>query len=110
MNHQGKFVNAEAIVREVIAMQCRVLGPGYPDTLTSGMNLAATLDSQGKFADAEAMLAVQSHVRGPEHPETLRSGVNLATTLSAQDKHTDAETILREVLAVLCRILGPEHP
>jgi hypothetical protein len=32
-----------------------VLGKDHPDTLASMMNLASSLDSQGKYAEAEAI-------------------------------------------------------
>jgi hypothetical protein len=91
-----------------------LLGAEHPDTLTSANNLAWSLSSQGKHADAERILrevfGARKRVLGAEHPNTLLSASNLATTLSDQGKHADAERIQREVHEVLKRILGAEHP
>ena len=58
-------------------------------------NLATSLDSQGKHAEAEEMLrevlAVRTRVLGAEHPATLTTTDNLATSLSRQGKHAEAE-------------------
>ena len=85
-----------------------------PERLTAAHNLALSLDSQGKHAEAEEMrcevLAVRKRVLGAEHPDTLTTASNLASSLSDQGKHAEAEEMLREVLAVRKRVLGAEHP
>jgi tetratricopeptide (TPR) repeat protein len=84
------------------------------ERLAAAGNLGSALNSQGKYAEAEAryhdVLVVQRRVLGPEHPETLATANNLANTLNAQGKHAEAETMYREVLAVERQVLGPEHP
>ena len=85
-----------------------------PERLEAANNLATSLDSQGKHAEAEemlrAVLAVRKRVQGAEHPDTLTTAHNLANSLYSQRKHAEAEEILREVLAVRKRVLGAEHP
>jgi tetratricopeptide (TPR) repeat protein len=78
------------------------------------MNLANTLLSQGKHAEAEttyrAVLALQQRVLGPEHPNTMDTFANLASALRSQGNYAEAETTYRAVLAIQQRVLGPEHP
>jgi hypothetical protein len=50
--HDGKYVKAERINREVLGVQRRVLGEEHPEMLSSANNLAISLSDQGKEADA----------------------------------------------------------
>jgi hypothetical protein len=51
----GQYGEAKQIGRTAVAASKKVLGPEYPDTLTSRSNLAMVLDRQGKYKEAEAM-------------------------------------------------------
>jgi hypothetical protein len=83
LHGHGKDVEAEAVYREVLVIQHRVLGPEHPNTLATATNLANTLHPQGKDVEAEAVyrdvLVVQQRVLGSEHPHTLVTARNLAT-------------------------------
>ena len=67
---QGKYDEAVAMEREVLAVRKRVLGAEHPDTLTAASNLAASLKSQEKYDEAEKMerevLAVSKRVLGAD--------------------------------------------
>ena len=110
----GKYPDAEAEYRAVLAIRQRVLGPEHPETLGSRNNLANALYSQGKYPEAEAeyraVLATNERVLGPEHSETLGCRNNLANALDAQGNHAEAEAEYRAVLAIRERVLGPENP
>jgi hypothetical protein len=45
LDDQGKFTEAEAMYREVLAVERRVLGPDHPNTLVTAGNLAACIRS-----------------------------------------------------------------
>jgi hypothetical protein len=111
---QGRYGEAEAMYRETLAVQQRVLGSANPETLNTASNLADVLNAQGKYSEAETMfretLAVQERVLGSEHPDTLNTASNLAIALDLQGKYSEAETLYRETLAVQQRVLGSEHP
>jgi hypothetical protein len=72
---QGKHVDAERILREVLGVQKQALGTDHPDTLISALHLATSLSKQGKHVEAEQMLhaalASLQRVLGPAHPNTL---------------------------------------
>ena len=51
---QGKYPEAEALQRQVLEAQERVLGPDHPHTLTTKSHLATSLSRQGKHPEAEA--------------------------------------------------------
>jgi hypothetical protein len=66
--HQGKYDEAEKILREVLAVTTRVLGADHPHTLTTAGNLARSLWLQGKYDESEKMerevLEVRKRVQG----------------------------------------------
>lgn len=46
---------------------------------------------------------------GAKHPDTLTNMSNLTWVLSSQRKYKEAEVINRQTLALLEKVLGPEH-
>ena len=110
---QGKYAEAEQMLRELLDVMRRVLGPEHPGTLTTMDELGCSLCGQGKYAEAEQMfrelLGVKRRVLEPEHPHTLATMCNLAGSLSRLGKHAEAERMFRELLDAQRRVLGPEH-
>ena len=110
----GRGREVEPILREVVALRERVLGPEHPDTLTSRNNLALALRAEGKYAEAEkedrALIAIEERVLGPKHLHIYRSQWALAAVLQSQSKYSDAEEIYKRVIPFFERMLGPEHP
>jgi hypothetical protein len=49
---QGKYVEAEAILREVIVVQQMVLGTEQPDTLMTAIDMAICVRSAGAVANS----------------------------------------------------------
>ena len=92
--------------REVLAVMQRVLGAEHPSTLTTAVNLAASLMHQGKHDEAEKMqrevLAVEKRVLGAEHPSTLTAANNLALSLKNLGKHDEAEK-MQQIGRASCR-------
>lgn len=111
---QGKYPDAERLVREVITERERVLGPVDPETLKARYWLAVVLSAQGKNAEAEtedrAVIKLQEKILGAEHPEILRTRKNLVATLLDQGKYTEAEAECRALLKISDKVLGPEDP
>ncbi len=112
---QGLDEKAEQILREVHAVELRLLGPQidnqHPDTLSTASNLATSLGNQGKHAQCKQINcevhAMCVRVLGPEHPDTLTTAGNLARSLDGLGKHEKAE---QEMHGIEMRVLGPEHP
>ena len=94
-------------------MQERLLGPEHPSTLNTANNLAQSLATQGKYADAERIKSevygVCKRVLGLEHPDTLTTASNLAVTLFEQRNYTEAQLLIEATLEVQRRVLGPNH-
>jgi hypothetical protein len=71
-------------------VQERLLGPEHPSTLNTANNLAQSLATQGKYADAERIKSevygVCKRVLGLEHPDTLSAAGNLNCGHYARDR------------------------
>ena len=78
-------------------------------------NLATSLSRQGKHAGAaeiqREVLAQKTRLRilGAEHESTLTSATNMVATLSNSGQKAEAEQLLRDMLALARRALGPTH-
>jgi tetratricopeptide (TPR) repeat protein len=93
---------AEQTIRRALEGWEKVLGKEHPSTLTGVSNLAAVLQHQKKYKEAERMnrqtLEGRERVLGKEHPDTLISVSNLAPVLQDQGKYEDAEQMYRRAL------------
>ena len=69
---QGRFGEAEPLVKRSIAILEKALGPEHPDVASSLNTLASVYKSQGRYGEAEPLfkrsLAIWEKVLGPEHP------------------------------------------
>ena len=110
----GKYVEAERIHRQELAICERVLGKEHRDTLSSMDNLAQVLRRQGRYIEAEQIqqqtLELDKKVLGPEHPDTLACMDGLARLLRKQGKYVEAERLHRQTLELDKKVLGPEDP
>ncbi|MCI0540831.1 MAG: tetratricopeptide repeat protein [Verrucomicrobiales bacterium] len=111
---QGKFIEAEAILRNVLATRRRILGSDDLSVAYLLDDLAVALAEQGKVREAEPMLrellTVSRNLLPAEHPMIVRSLGNLAEVLGRLNKLAEAETLHREALAMQKRLIGGEHP
>ena len=71
----------------MLQVRRRWFGEDHPDTASSLNNLAQILRTQGKYAEAEALLrkalAIRLKAMGEDHPETARAYGNLAANLES---------------------------
>src|SRR3989442_154683 len=111
---QGQYSDAEKVLRGLIEIRSRVLGPEHPDTLWSRNNLAKALGGQGKYAEAEAefraVLKLLDKVLGPEHPDTLQSCYDFAFGLRRQNRLEEANEFAQRAAGSARKVLGPDHP
>jgi tetratricopeptide (TPR) repeat protein len=110
---QGHYNDAENILRSVVLVRTRVLGPEHPDTLKSRGRLDGALWKEYKYteadADSRALIKLEEKVLGPEHPDTLSARSVLANLLRDQDKFAEAEKEDAELIKLREKVLGPEH-
>lgn len=111
---QGKFAEAEPLLRQSVEISRRTLGADAAGTLMVMSNLALALTELGRLDEAirlsEETIAIKSRVLGPEHPQTLPTMINLAAIYCMAGRMNDAVALGQKVVAVRERVLGPEHP
>ena len=111
---QGKYGDAEKLVRNVIEVRTRILGPEHLDTLESRHRLIYSLSRQTKYAEAEAeardVLRVQEKVLGSEPVDTSVTRYYLADALVGQGKFSEAESLGREIIPQIEEVFGSTHP
>jgi serine/threonine protein kinase len=112
LNHEGKSIEAEQMLRRSLDGLSHVLGEG-PDTLQAMHDLGWLYTEQGKFAQAEPLLAqaleVGRRVLGEGHPDTLDDMIDLARMYRWQGRWARGEPLLVQALEVARRALGEEH-
>jgi tetratricopeptide (TPR) repeat protein len=110
----GRFAEAEAEYRTVLAARIRSLGAKHPLTLTTWNHLAYALSQQRRFSEAETeyrqVLKARSQLLGPEHSDTLTTQKNLADVLYGQKRYEEAAEHYEHVLNAQLRTLRPDHP
>jgi tetratricopeptide (TPR) repeat protein len=111
---QGRYEEAEPLLRWALADRERLLGASHPDTASSLNNLAVLYRAQGKYEEAEPLyervLAIYERELGASHPRTASSLNNLAALYNTQGKYAEAEPLCQRALEICLRTLGKEHP
>ncbi|HXO25975.1 MAG TPA: tetratricopeptide repeat protein [Thermoanaerobaculia bacterium] len=114
LDNKGDYAGAEALHREALAMQRRLLGSEHPEVARSLNKLANVLDDKGNYTGAEALyreaLAMRQKLMGKEHQDVAASLANLASVLTDEGDYIGAEALHREALAMQRKLLGNEHP
>jgi CHAT domain-containing protein/Tfp pilus assembly protein PilF len=110
----GKYGDAAARARRVLALRKAVLGERHPDYAASLNNLAFLLYSQGAYAAArplfEQALAINKVVLGERHPDYAQSLNNLAELLRSQADYAAARPLCEQALGIRKAVLGEQHP
>ena len=100
---QGRYAEAEPLIKRSLAIREKVLGRDHPDVARSLNNLAELYERQGRYADAEPLferaLAVRERAVGPDHPDTARSMNNLAAFYAASGLPADALPLVQRMIA-----------
>jgi tetratricopeptide (TPR) repeat protein len=111
---RAAYSQAAQLLRDVLAMNEKALGPQHLDTATSLNNLAILLGEQGDYPGArplfERALAIREKVLGPKHPQTATSLGSLAVLLHDNGDRAAAQPLYERALAIHEKLLGPEHP
>ncbi len=109
----GNLVEAERIVRTLLAERRERYGENDPRTLASRQKLAMVLSERGDLAGAEvearATLERLTEVFGADHVSTLVTRHTLAATLLQEGKLDEAEQHERAVLAGFEQQFGERH-
>jgi tetratricopeptide (TPR) repeat protein len=114
LEDEGKLAEAEAMMRQTLAIERRVLGDDHPSTTLTMNNLAVLLANQARYDEAEALHreALERRKRSlpAEAPDTLQSMYNLSRVLMLRGRYAEAEPLLREAIEKRRKVLGELHP
>jgi tetratricopeptide (TPR) repeat protein len=104
---------AVAYWRDLVAVSDRVLGPGHPDTLIVGEQLAGACLAAGRASDAvpwfQWVLTRRIRALGPDHLDTIESRRSLGHALVAARQADEAISVLDGTVADYERVHGPDH-
>jgi Tetratricopeptide repeat len=114
VEHHGGHAEAEAIYRNVLENQRRVLGGEHPDALRTSQQLAWVIGEQGRFDEAEPRLretsTAQMETLGIDHTDTQNTLHDLAWATAGKNHYQEGEDLCRRVLDARERTIGSEHP
>jgi len=111
-SQQGKLAEAEASLRETLAIQRKRLGGKHPDVIRTLDWLAYILEQQRRLAEAEvlrreALELVQVH-RGQDSREAFESLTSLVRNLASQQRSFEAEGLAYKSLTALEKLCSDQ--
>ena len=111
---QGRYAEAELLIRQTIERREKAFGPEHPASLTANCNLALLLAKKGQSEAAEKLfrqiLERQEVVLGLNSPKTLLVVQFLARVLHDQGLFAEAESLYRRAMEGSERVHGSQHP
>jgi tetratricopeptide (TPR) repeat protein/tRNA A-37 threonylcarbamoyl transferase component Bud32 len=111
---QRSFEEAERILREVLAIRLKLVGPQHHFTLLTQADLAGVLLETGRLDEAEHLfldtLAAQKKLLGELNPATLTTTSELAALYHRRGSLDSAASLRHQVLEGRRKVLGAEHP
>ncbi len=100
--NQGRYANAQPLLKRALAIHEKALGPGHPSVATSLNNLADLYERQGRYADAEPLykraLVIRGQTFGPDHPDVATSLNNLALLYRNESRYADALPLVQTTI------------
>ena len=110
---QGRFAEAEVILREAVDQSQQRFGRQHPSAVAATTNLTLCLIDQKRYRDAELLLRplIESLLKLDTDNHMLATAYNnLAGSLIGQDLYADAESALRTAATIETKIFRPDHP
>ncbi len=108
------FDTAEPAIRELLAIQRRVLGNDHRQTMASINNLGAAFLGAGRYEDAEPLLdeALERRTRilGENDADTITTMNNLVVVYNYTGRQAKSAVLLPRALAALRQRYGNEDP
>lgn len=112
LEHLGRMKEAEAVLREALAMRQRLLGDADPRTAAVHTLLAWTLmkSARAREGEASANLAVAAWRKNPRDPGLRDAAKTLASIFHHTNRHDESIALFEEELSYLREAHGAEHP
>ncbi len=110
----GRYEETEALFRESLDINLRLLGERHPDIATSMNNLAFVLQDEGDLDGAQQLyeqaLDIRRESLGETHPLTAQSLNNLAFLYHERGDAQRALDLSRQAVATYRRAYPGDHP
>lgn len=110
---QGKYDEAEAIIKKALVIREQALGPNDPAVALALNNLGLVYQARGSAQLAEEnyrrVLMIEEKTLGVNHPEYARTLTNLAVVCQELGKYGEAEASFKRALDIRERIQGPDQ-
>jgi len=110
---QGRYQEAETLLKKLFDESSSTLGDYHPDTLKAMNQLAILLCHQEKYREAESLvkenLEQSRRMSGESHSDTLKAMISLASVYRNQKKDHKAEPIYHAILTTCRRYLGGDE-
>ncbi len=99
---QGRFTEAEPLLKRALSIREKALGPAHPDVIQSLNNLAGLYHDQGRTAEAEPLLkrAQDLEERTAAQVALWQSYMALGTAAHQKGKYAEAEINFKAGLAI----------
>jgi tetratricopeptide (TPR) repeat protein len=109
---QGKFSDAEPLLRRALAIRERVLGPDDPRVADSILKLATLLGAQNRAADAERFfrraIAVQEKAFGPDSAEVADTLYQFGEFKRTTASFSEAQTLQKRAYDIRVALYGED--
>lgn len=114
LRENGLFKEAEALIRQALALTEKVVEPSHHSMATSLNNLASLLQDTNRSTEAEPLmrqaLAINEANFGPDDPMVATTLNNLVSLLIDTNRLAEAEPFSRRALAIEETNFGSDHP
>jgi tetratricopeptide (TPR) repeat protein len=115
LERQGRYPDAEQVLRRALELQRAALGPAHPDMARTLQDLAKVIDESGNLKDAipvmRQALAMQRQLNGSQPDPGLAETINdLGVLLYESGNYDEAEKLYGEAITMKRRLLGENHP
>jgi eukaryotic-like serine/threonine-protein kinase len=112
--HGARWSEADTLLRQVLAIEERSLGPRHPEVATTLTNLSTAAKEQARYdegvADLRRAIDILATSEGDDSPRLAAAWSNLGVILGYQERGDDALAAYQKALAIRERTLPPNHP
>jgi tetratricopeptide (TPR) repeat protein len=110
----GRHQQAEAKLRQALAIDEKTIGKTHPDYAAGLSNLAGVVRLQGDYLQAEALygqaIAIDEAASGKDNIKYALRLSNLAGVLREKGQYFDAEMLYRQAIAIFEAKAGTDNP
>jgi CHAT domain-containing protein/tetratricopeptide (TPR) repeat protein len=111
-NDQGRYTEAEPLMKRALTIAETALGPDHPD-VGSDLNILARLyRNQGRYAEAEPLMKRALAIAEKAHDDRNVAGAlkELSVLYENQGRFAEEEPLIKRALAIDEKAYGRDHP